>query len=386
MSKRKYKTSATKQKVKREPNVRFRAFLSSLINNRAAFESARKEKWWAAAILFLASVLIATVPTPIQSSKIKGGDIYSSSLYHTDVGLRKFGDALVEEDVDITVAEVNGRHQFVAPDFTKITDGKVFTLKNNTAGADVEIPYFSYAAPRQVGTTTQDFEYLRVYYVNDDSSFYTERYTVNTEQYLATTLYNLSVATDKSNITSHYIIGRDSIYIRLYNPKEIIDAANDTVPVVMERVGYVSALPLNLNIRDFTLKDMSGNQISDTDFGYAAKHIENWENLINISFIPVRNQELWRTTAFNLIIFTAISLIMGVIVFITTRGKNNPNRDLKFGESFKVAMWLLPSPALITLIVGFFVPLQWVQTIYVMTLGLRSVWLTMRTLNPYVAE
>lgn len=386
MSKRKYKTSATKQKVKREPNLRFRAFLSSLVNNRAAYESGRKEKWWIAAILFLASVLLATVPTPIQSSKIKGSDIFSGSLYHTDTGLRKFGEALVEEDVDITVKEVDGRHQFVANDFTKITGDNVFTLKNNTDGVDVDVPYFSYSEERQIGATMEDFEYLRVYYVDDTSSFYSGRYTLSTEQYLATTLYNLSGTINKEDITSHYIIGRDMIYIRLYNPKEIIDASAENVPVVMERVGYVSALQLDLNIRDFTIKDIAGNQISESDFDYLTKHLENWENLIDISFKPVRNEELWRTTAFNLVIFTVISLVMGVIVYITTRGKNNPNRDLKFGESFKVAMWLLPSPAIITLIVGFFVPLQWVQTIYVMALGLRSVWLTMRTLNPYVAE
>jgi hypothetical protein len=68
----------------------------------------------------------------------------------------------------------------------------------------------------------------------------------------------------------------------------------------------------------------------------------------------------------------------------------NPNRYLKFGESLKIGAWLLPAPALITLVLGFVLPVQYFQQyfpiIFIMTLGMRSVWLTMRTLNPNMPQ
>ncbi len=47
----------------------------------------------------------------------------------------------------------------------------------------------------------------------------------------------------------------------------------------------------------------------------------------------------------------------------------------------QIGCWLLLSPALITLVVGSFLP-QYAALIYVATLGMRSVWLTMKSLRP----
>ena len=73
---------------------------------------------------------------------------------------------------------------------------------------------------------------------------------------------------------------------------------------------------------------------------------------------------------------------MGLVIYISTRGKNNINRDLKFGEAIRIGAWLLPTPpALLTLIVGLIMP-NFFHMVFIMGIGLRSVWLTMRTLNP----
>ena len=111
MSKKKYKTSATKEK--RGPNIRFRRVISSLFNNRAAYDGGRQDKWWMAIILFFLSIIIAVIPIMVQVGQTNGSDLYKGgNLFHTEVGLRKFTDALEDNDVNLEISVINDVKQF----------------------------------------------------------------------------------------------------------------------------------------------------------------------------------------------------------------------------------------------------------------------------------
>lgn len=381
MARKKYKTQATKDK--KGPNVRLRRLVGSLINNKAAYEGGRYDKWWMATILFFLSIVIAVIPVMVQTGKTQGSDIYAASnkLHHTDVALRSFTDALEEKDVDLKIVVENDKHLFSSPHFDEVATD-VFTFRNeDDENVFINIPYFAYTNKRVVNDVEVDFEYLRVYFINELTYFTVGGQVLLVEQYFANYLTSLTDSAALSDLTSHYIFGQQNLYMRIYNPNNMTSGQN----VYRSFLGVTSTLPEGLNVRDFSKRDAEGNDLSQDDLNYLSKYMTNWENLADLAYGPIKQQAFWMQTGLNLVIFALVGLVMGLIIFISTRGKTNPHRDLKFFESFKVGMWLLPTPALITLIIGFIFP-SYFTLAFVMTLGLRSVWLTMRTLNPYIQD
>lgn len=395
---RKFKQKPKKvkaEKVKREPDMRKRAYLAMLFNNRAAFDGGRREPWWVAVLFFIASIVIALVPAMVQVGKTKGSDIFKGPLYHTDVAFTKFVETLEEKDADLTVVSENDENIFKAsPEFVNLVANKAFTL---TDGATNEVvPYYSFAQKRIVYTRDEnnavvtnevDFEYLRVYYTGDiQSSFLLEGKVYSGDAFLALKLLSLKEEDAVGNVTSHLIIGRKALYTRLYNPTAINKPGNPAL--VFE--GRTNSLPVGMNIRDFGKVSKDGVPLAKTDIDYTDKVMENFGHMQDLGYKEVKVRTFWFQTGIYAAIFSIIGLVMGLIIFISTRGKMNPNRYLKFGESLKIGAWLLPAPALITLVLGFVLPVQYFQQyfqiIFIMTLGMRSVWLTMRTLNPNMPQ
>lgn len=391
-NKPKFKSSTQKPKkeTKKQLNVAFRTFLHSLINNNAAYQGGKTQKWWLALILFVSSIVVALVPRVVTVLKTDGADALSGTLYHTDVALQKFTNKLNEEDVNITVAEdvVYGKTLY-APEFEKVKSGEYQLTDSLTT---VVVPYFSYTelVPTSVlrdgvyVTEDVEYEFLRVYYTAHISdNFLFNKQAVTADSYLASSLLSLDgTKVDQFvNVTTHLILGQKSIFFRLYNPQ-----ARTTVNTPAQNFrGVVSALKVGLNLKSFDTLDANSNPISPTSFDYKEKYFGNWEQLFSASYPPVRTQIFWQDIGVNSIIFTIIGLMMGIIIWISTRGKNNPHRDLKFSEAVRVGAWLLPTPALITLIMGFVMP-NYFTLAFVMSLGMRSVWLTMRTLSPQQPE
>ena len=82
-------------------------------------------------------------------------------------------------------------------------------------------------------------------------------------------------------------------------------------------------------------------------------------------------------------IFLGLGLLMGFDVDFNSR-QNNPNNYFSWWLCQKVEARLAFSPALITFIVGFFLASQ-APLIYIMTLGVRVMWISMKELRPIQA-
>ena len=378
------------EKVKKEPNPRVRTLIASLFNNTAAYNGGRQEKGWIAALLFVFSIVIALILAMVFIGKTKGSDSLKGSLYHSDVAFVKFVEKLEEVNVDLTIVDDgNGNKVFSdkGSDFAANVATKTYTIIDSVSNS-ADIPYYSFSQKMKVGVkdesgtiviTEIDFEYLRVYYTaNIEGTFLRGSVMQRAESFLANRLLELKGDDAKNNVTTHLIIGRDSLYMRLYNPTKIGDAANP----VGRFEGRTNSLPLGLNIRDFGKKTVDGTTILSTDPTYSQKVVDNFANMQDLAYRDVKVRSFWIQTGIYAVIFAVIGLVMGLIIFVSTRGKMNPYRDLKFFEAMKVGAWLLPTPALITLLLGFILPASYFQMIFIMTLGMRSVWLTMRTLSP----
>ena len=76
-----------------------------------------------------------------------------------------------------------------------------------------------------------------------------------------------------------------------------------------------------------------------------------------------------------------IVLIMGFMLWILTRGKNNPYRLFTVWEAFKMAFWACISPALITVALGFLIT-NFAATMFPLLVGVRIMWMSMKSLRP----
>lgn len=89
----------------------------------------------------------------------------------------------------------------------------------------------------------------------------------------------------------------------------------------------------------------------------------------------------WVTTGIMAAISLGVMLLMGFMIWLLCRGKNNPFRMYTILDGFKIAAWCALTPALITVPLAFLIkglPDVW----FPMLLGIRCMWLTMKSLRP----
>ena len=212
-----------------------------LFNNQVAYNSGRREPWWIAALLFMLSIIIAIIPGMVQVGKTKGSDSLNGNLYHSDFGLVKFAEALDANDVDLLVKEdaLVKKHVFYENSATSKTFAADVAVNKVVLTDDIspeEFSYFVFTDERSTTTTnsegvstttTAPFDYLRVYYTgNHTRNFKVGNTIYKPEHYLATKLAEYKTTlTEETNkdITSHLIIGSESIYLRLLIPNEILN-------------------------------------------------------------------------------------------------------------------------------------------------------------------
>ena len=338
---------------------------TSLFRNDAAMEG-RFQKWYFAAILFMLSVILATLPLFVNTAGTSGSDFMNSTLYSFDVGIQRFSEALVTNDVDLVVTE----------------DGEYRALVNanntyETAFSDVEgaanFHYFNYK-------DHTDATKLKVYYQGQASD-------ADTTLFLNNKLALPNSATEINlDIVSFVFLAKRSLYVYIYNPSKVASGTATGADYERVLVGDYLALDVGTNLKDMVRIDEFGNPIlppvsPDQYAEYQAKIIRNWRIFFDNSYANNKQVLLWTTTSIMLGVNTLLGIFMSLLIFIMTRGKTNPNRTLKFGEAFKVGGWLLLSPALISLIVGFIFP-SYASMAFVLLVGLRMMWLSSRTLRP----
>ena len=94
----------------------------------------------------------------------------------------------------------------------------------------------------------------------------------------------------------------------------------------------------------------------------------------------------WMNTGIFSAVFVGLALVLGLMVFLMTRGKNNPFRIYTFWESQKIAYWASFSPAVLSLLA--FIPAlsNYAILMYIFFYGMRVMWMSMRSLRPQYEE
>lgn len=327
----------------------------SLVNNGAVMEG-RFQPWYVALLLFFVSVIFATYPTFSQINAREGSVFLSGTTYSVENAFTIFSETLKEEDIQLVVKtnEVDGVLRYEL-----INEGTPWETVFTTAYPGSEFTYFEYSV--------NNVPRIRIYYQASQSDETTGAFV---NQLLA-------LPKGDTTLTSFMMLTKHAVRVYLYNPLALANAAVSGEEFVASFNGTYDAVPINTNL---SFSADASNRTPDVGT-YVTRVFGEWKGFFDQSFAYSKGILLWAQTLLTFVVNMIMALLMSIVIFIMTRGKMNPNKGMKFGETMKIGAWALFSPALLTIVAGALFP-EFSATAFVLFVGLRLMWLSSKYLRP----
>ena len=319
-------------------------YIKSLFNNQIAMDCRMRKKWYVTLIIFILSMAISVIPQVVTASQTKGSQYLSSG--NDPIALALYDYAKSETSPDITFENKEDK-----------IDSSLLPEKPNT-------PIYTYS--RLDEYTTKKQKLLDVYYVNlakndplynstlemirkdnelTTESFRTASYIIFTPSYFESQLYNVNTGTKLNGVSGDYKNLGKQFEGKTF--KTILSFLNE---------GETKLTP--------------------------SKVITNYSPFVDKLYINNRNRLIWVQFGIAIGLNAGITLLMGLLIFLLTRGKNNPLKStIKWYHGFGISTWLSMTPALLSLVLGFFLS-NFAMMIYILTFGIRCMWLSMKNLRP----
>ena len=347
-----------------------------LVNNSAALRGAKNGPLWLTIVMFFLSILLPVLPLFISAANTTGSAFISSKSYGLERYVTQVATDLKDDQYTFTL---NDKHEmeiklvgnpiaysdYVSPN--PVDENKVL-------GAT---PLASY-----IDTVTGQYD-LRVYVSNVSGSSKLAKNLneyVGNKEYKVETIEEKNAETDPENTlyyrSSYIIVFKDTIYVVVYyGDKAIAGSMGGNFSTLKTDKEYLSAL--------LEVKDKEGNvvapSIASTD--YCDGVLKNFKKFLNKTYDSIKWRNTFATSGIYLAIFAGLSLFMGLLMWVMTRGKNNPNNYFSIWLCLKVEARLGLAPGLITFILGLFLT-QYASMIFILTMGLRVMWISMKELRP----
>ena len=296
-------------------------FFKSLISNNTAIDGARKKPWYAAVIIFFISIIISVIPTTVMQLNSHVDKSFSSTTYLTNQAVEKFAKELQSEDY---------------------TD-RMYVLKQGKESTLVgyEGLYFVTEIDHRI------FKFVGV----ESNGLATEKARFDSER------------------VSYFLFSGDEFYFKVVNP-------NDSSTTAVEAYGQNAYKKVGKDDIRNSYVEVEGSPRETNE-----KTWENWKLLLrrftNQTRLKNAGVQIGLVSGIN----SVIVLIMGFMVWILTRGKNNPYRLFTVWNGFATAFWCALSPAILTLGLGFLLK-NFSSMLFPLLLGVRVMWLTMKSLRP----
>lgn len=365
------KKNNQKQRKKMDPAKKAKILLGfkTLVSNGAVMEAGRTFKWWFPVVMALFAAILAVIPTFVSNINIQAGNSFLSTTYGYELGLLHFEQKLDAQEVSLV-----------------IEDGKLKNTTNNwnekMSASDAENWYKVKATDLYgEGTTATIFE---VFYNNTDRT---------DEAFLKAVQQNLNpyvTATDEfrsfdslgnplsAPIIPYLVLGKESFYAASFK------ATGAAAGAVMGLYDHHNGLDL----RSLATKNINGDPLTGDALvgrGKTQAIIASWKEFINAGYQSTKIRNTWTWTGIIVAVNVGTIALMGLLIFLLTRGKRNPFRVITFWEAFKMSMLASFSPAVISIPLGFLMT-QFAYFGFVIVLAFRIMWMSMRTLSPTTAQ
>ncbi len=395
----------------------------SLIRNNYAIECGKTLPWWSALIVFVLGVFLPVIPTMVYIGTGYGSSFLDNYSYGFEEHLTYLMSDLYMEGYEFIIenSAASGKNVMAA-----YKDGERMSNLTSDQFNDLE-PIAAYIDDSSLYKNNYD---LLVYYTNRsntsspsisdmigylncEASEPGPVYLWGSETQEQTTADKVDESNAVNGTDYHYyrpsyiIFSRDYIYVNIVTPtKDNIETYQsftgnwehhtlgvDVVSDYLTTTVSVSSLTnldtgsmSNVTINgDGTATITAANSQEELDMlmtcsSYLDGTTANWKVCFDDAYISGRNNSLLYSTLIYEAIYIALSIFMGLLIYLLTRGKKNYYRYLRATTCQKINAWAALSPGILGMLIGFFAP-NYVVVFYVIFLGLRTMWMAMMQLR-----
>ncbi len=354
---------AKKAMSPRTKNILINSF-KGIISNQACVDNGKEAPWWLAILFLLFSVIIPLIPNHVQLANSYGASFLNSGTFGIDVGLARASVQLKKDGQTLNV------------------EGGNLTY----SGTGELNPIYSYTNP-----LTGQYTFM-MYYTEETGSAFTSfvnvisktQYTVGT-----TTVYDKETAgeNDTPYVPTFVVLSKKTLAAATYKENSIKLVGSTTTGLnwnntkkgdLVERALAKFTDDIGNPITDFSSFNLDTISLDNVKAAYKA-----WTGVFNETYVEQRDKTKWTNTGIYAAVYAGLMFFLGLMVFILTRGKNNPNSSLNFWICQKISYFLGFTPAVLALIIGFIFSGNIIgQMGFIMLLSLRTMWASMRQLRP----
>lgn len=344
-------------------------FVSSWFKNDTCVD-ARKKPWYLAVIIAIVSLIVAVIPTMVSNFKVKGGSFLEGTTYNIDSQVYAFtadmkakGVELKVENGTLTDANNTWAAKYGADTPYKHTVTMDVAYTDNETGAlvtksETYVDFAVYFYPEAV------------YSVKKGDTTSTALTTYVTEQLAKSNPLAGDEVVGETFTINALFLGKESFVIVKYKG---VDSSSGSVSR-SSMIGKFTAVNQNGD-SSYLLTSLLSDEGKDAT-------IENWKAFLTKAYTPIKIASGWTSTGITFGIYAGLTLVLGFVVWIMTRGKSNPFRIYTIWECQKIAYWAAFAPAVLGMILGFFMS-NMVMLGFIMFFGVRIMWMSMRSLKPY---
>lgn len=370
--------------------------LRSLIKNDACVEGGRSYPWWVAVIFFILATAISVIPTTVSLFTIDAGQAITAAAFESDKGLYFTLQDMVGTGVDITFKNGNTVEGF--NDQKDAEGNAVVPYIELTKTGDVDVPTYDPINHTYFNSVISSVQVTEKYTIENADGTKTEATRLVAKEQTIFKFYVFADAEKEALETKLTLIlqGRDP-----FNPNSTPDDSdnalnrNDVSFMLFGKHSFVFYKYNSTKFDGVTTHSPSGTMsgtyrdivnpsfisiLGDT----LTKTVENAAQFLREGFNELKLSNAGIQISIYLAINAGIILIMGLVLFLMTRGKNNPYKFYKIHECFKISAWTSFTPAIIALVFGFILGSS--NSLggfsFIIVFGLRSMWLAMKNLRP----
>ena len=335
----------------------------SPFSNQCAMDAARTLPWWSAIICLFLGVLLPIIPLVVTVANTHGSNYINSTNYGFDRDVTSLSVQMHNEGKKFIVDDEKMLHYY---------EGETEKLPNEKEDVTPIAQY--------TNTKENQFE-LNIYF--------TQRSTADTPS--LNDLFNEAKGLKylKGTTTPK---GENDADADCYSPSFMIFHPKGLVAVIYKH-NTVTALSSSYagdwanteSNQDLVTRMLTvdGQAIPTevTSLDYIDGVFANYKVLFDECYITTINRMYLLNTTVYFGVYLGLVLLLGLLIFALTRGRNNPNRYLKWYHCQLIMYWSCFAPGLLAMVFGFLLS-QYAMMFFILFMGLRAMWLSMRQLSP----
>lgn len=329
----------------------------SLVSNASALRGAKAGPFWLTLVMFILGIILPVIPMFVAQANTNGSSFLNSYSY----GLEKTVSTVACD------LKFNRNAEFVI--------NQDHLLSITEAGTDVNFSNFGTTTPYATYLNKATNQYDLTVYLSDATTEKEKNVVVEAinKIYYASGTTEVTAGIDKIYRPNFIVLYKNGIFMAIYSN-------NSTQVLVSSYNGDFKTIePANNCLEKLlTVKNVNPNLGEDA---YTNGVYKNFKVVLDRSYDTLKIRNTWVSSSIYLGIYFALCVVLGFIMWLITRGKNNPNNYFSIWLCMKIQGRLVFCPGLITLIVGFFLTSQ-TPLIFIMTVGLRIMWISMKELRP----